>query len=160
MSTNEALPEPADAETRILALLTYRRGFAHPGASLAIGDRRGQGAVSVCHHDPKDHGPPAVELPIACTLPGDGAARVRRWQGLAARGCAVARLSGHVLEVRYSLQPGVRGELEELAAAERLCCSFVTWTVSQDGDHVMLRVAADPERPDDVADIASLFGAT
>jgi hypothetical protein len=49
--------------------------------------------------------------------------------------------------------------LRELVAAERECCSFVTWTVSQEQDQVILRVAADPERPDDVVGIASLFGA-
>jgi len=102
-----------------------------------------------------------ADLPIACTLvPGESAERLRRWQALAARGHPVARLSGHLLEVRYSLEPGVRSELQELAAAERQCCSFVTWTVSQEQDHAILRVAADPQRPDDVAGIASLFGAT
>jgi hypothetical protein len=54
----------------------------------------------------------------------------------------------------------VLSELRALASAEAECCSFVTWTVSQEHDDVILRVAADPERPDDVAGIASLFGAT
>jgi len=99
-------------------------------------------------------------LPIACTLvPGEGAERLRRWQALAERGRPVAQLNQHLLEVRYRLEPDVRSELQELAAAERECCSFVTWTVSQDQDHVILCVAADPERPEAVAGIASLFGA-
>jgi hypothetical protein len=114
-----------------------------------------------CNHDRVD-GPGQSEtlLPIACTLaPGEGAARMRRWQALAERGRASAQLNGHVLEVRYLPAPGVQLELGELAAAERECCSFVTWTVSEEQDHVVLRVAADPERPEDVAGIASLFGA-
>jgi hypothetical protein len=102
-----------------------------------------------------------TDLPVACTLvPGEGAERLHRWQALAARGRPVAQLSGHVLEVRYSLEPDVQSELQELAAAERQCCSFVTWTVSQRQDHVSLHVAADPERPDDIVAIASLFDAT
>jgi hypothetical protein len=100
-------------------------------------------------------------LPIACTLaPGDGAERMRRWQALAERARPIAHLSGHLLEVRYPPGPDVDSELRELAAAERECCSFVTWTVSREQDHVLLRVAADPERPDDVVGIASLFAAT
>jgi hypothetical protein len=100
-------------------------------------------------------------LPIACTLvPGEGAERLRRWRALSERGRPIARLSGHLLEVRYAPEPDVRSELRELAAAERECCSFVTWTVSEEQDHVVLRVAADPERAEDVAGIASLFGAT
>jgi hypothetical protein len=50
-------------------------------------------------------------------------------------------------------------ELEALAAAERQCCSFVAWTVSRDDDSVVLNVAADPGRPDDIAAIAALFQA-
>lgn len=58
------------------------------------------------------------------------------------------------------LEPGLRSELLELTTAKRECCSFVTWTVRQEQEHVILRVAADPERPEDVAGIASLFAAT
>lgn len=50
------------------------------------------------------------------------------------------------------------GLADALAAAERQC-SFVAWDVSQDEDHVVLHVTADPARPDDVAPIAALFGA-
>jgi hypothetical protein len=84
---------------------------------------------------------------------------MRRWQALAERGRPTAQLSGHVLEVRYRQEAGVRTELRELADAERECCSFVTWTVSEEQDHVILRVTGDPERPEEVAGIASLFGA-
>jgi hypothetical protein len=106
-------------------------------------------------------GQTGTALPIACALaPGEGAERLRRWQALAARGRAVAELNGHLLEVRYSLDPAGGRELRELAAAERLCCAFVTWTVSQEQNHLVLRVAADPERPEEVAGIASMFGAT
>lgn len=98
-------------------------------------------------------------LPLACTLgPDDGPARMRRWQALAEKGHPSARRGGHRLEVRYQAQPGVRDELEALAAAERDCCSFVAWEVTQDGPEAVLRVTAEPSAPGDVAPIAALFG--
>ena len=64
-----------------------------------------------------------------------------------------------MLEVRYEPKLGVWEELDALVAAERQCCSFVAWEVSQDEDHAVLRVSTDPRAPDDVASIAALFGA-
>lgn len=101
-----------------------------------------------------------TELPLACTLgPDDGSARLRRWQHLADTANPSSRRDGHQLEVHYQPGPGVREELEALAAAEAQCCSFVAWSVTQDGDHPILRVTAEPDTPDDVAPIAALFGA-
>jgi MerR family copper efflux transcriptional regulator len=103
----------------------------------------------------------AAELPVACTLgPDDGAARMDRWQRLADTATPSARRAEHQLEVRYQPGPGVREELQALAAAEAKCCSFVAWAVTQDGDHPVLHVTADPQTPDDVAPIAALFGVT
>lgn len=99
----------------------------------------------------------ASGLPLACTLSiGGGAARMRRWEALAVKGRPSAARSGHVLVVRYRPEPGIREELEALAAAERGCCSFVAWDVSQDQNHVILRVVADPDTPEDIASIAAL----
>jgi hypothetical protein len=100
-------------------------------------------------------------LPVACTLgAGDGAHRMQRWEALSLKGRPSARRCGHQLVVAYRAEPGVREELEALVAAERQCCSFVAWDVSQKADRVVLRVAADPGRPDDVAGIAALFAAS
>jgi hypothetical protein len=93
-----------------------------------------------------------AELPLACTLgPDDAAARSRRWQLLAETSPPRAQLSGHRLEVRWRLRAGVKDELEALAAAERRCCSFVSWSVSPDGADMVLYVTADKNRPGDVA---------
>lgn len=101
-----------------------------------------------------------AEMPLACTLSAqDGPARMRRWQALADKARPSVRRSGHRLEVRYRSEPGVREELEALVAAERECCSFVAWTVSQVGRDPVLLVTTDPSRPDDVAPIAAMFGA-
>jgi hypothetical protein len=104
--------------------------------------------------------PEPAELPVACTLgDDDGAQRMHRWEALSAKGRPSARRSGQQLVVAYRPEPGVREELEALAAAERQCCSFVAWAVSQEVDRVVLHVTADPGSPDDVAAIAALFGA-
>jgi hypothetical protein len=100
------------------------------------------------------------ELPIACTLgPDDGPARLRRWRAVAEHGQPEASRDGRTLEVRYRSVAGIAPELADLAAAEQQCCSFVTWTVTQEPDQVVLRVVADEDTPDDVAPIAVLFGA-
>jgi hypothetical protein len=84
---------------------------------------------------------------------------MRRWQALAERGRASARRSGPRLEVRYQPEPGVREELEALVAAERQCCGFVAWEVSEDGGDPVLQVTAAPTAPEDLAPVAALFGA-
>jgi hypothetical protein len=105
--------------------------------------------------------PKVTGVSVACTLgPDDGAVRMRRWEALSEKGHPSARRRGHRLEVRYQPKLGLREELEALAAAERQCCSFVAWSVSQDQDYVVLSVAADPSAPDDVAPIAALFEQT
>ncbi len=87
-----------------------------------------------------------VELPVACTLgPDDRSARMRRWQRLSDVAVPVARRAGPLLEVRYQAGHGVRDELEALAEAEQECCSFVAWTVIDDGGHPVLRVEATPK---------------
>jgi hypothetical protein len=99
-------------------------------------------------------------LPIACSLgPGDGAERMRRWRVLVDAPNPIASRDGRILEVRFRPGAGVLDELVALADAEQECCSFVTWTVTDDDGAPLLRVLAIPESPDDVAPIASLFGA-
>jgi len=94
----------------------------------------------------------------ACTLGADdGRARVLRWQRLAAVTGPVSRRIGPVLEVRYPLDAGE--ELESLVTAERQCCQFVEWDIIRRSDTFVLRIAADPERPDDIEPFAALFGA-
>jgi len=102
----------------------------------------------------------AVELPLACTLgPDDGAARLRRWRALAARFPPHAVRAPGRLELRWRLDPEAARELHALAGAERECCAFASWTVIRDGADTILRVTADPERPDDLAAVEHLFDA-
>jgi hypothetical protein len=104
--------------------------------------------------------PEVVHLAVACKLgPEDDAVRMQRWEALSAKGRVSARRRRHLLEVRYQAEPGLREELQALAAAERQCCSFADWKVTQEKDHVVLQVRADPGRPDDIAVFAALFRA-
>jgi len=101
-----------------------------------------------------------VALPVACTLgPSDGQQRMLRWRQLADHATPTARRTGRVLEVRFQDTPGVRAELEALAAAEQQCCSFVTWTVTTEADQPVLHVTAPTNRPTDIEPIAIAFGA-
>ncbi|HEY1989379.1 MAG TPA: hypothetical protein VGG43_07950 [Acidimicrobiales bacterium] len=94
----------------------------------------------------------------ACTLEADdGRARMRRWRALAETAGPVARRIGSVVEVSYPLDAGE--ELESLVTAERQCCQFVEWDIIRRGEALVLRIAADPERPDDIEAFADLFGA-
>jgi hypothetical protein len=101
-----------------------------------------------------------AKLPVACTLgAADAAARLRRWQLVSEKSPPTMRRSANTLEVSWRLAPGVKSELEELAAAERDCCSFLGWELSSDDGVVVLRITADPDSPDDLAALCALFAA-
>jgi hypothetical protein len=75
---------------------------------------------------------PRGVLPIACTLgPADGAQRIDAWRRLG-KDFGLGR-EGEVGEItiRFSDAPGVKRELERLVAAERICCPFLSWTVTR-----------------------------
>jgi hypothetical protein len=98
-------------------------------------------------------------LPLACTLgPDDGLARVVRWRALRESAAPVTRLLDGQLEVHYRSAPGVQEELQDLAAAEQVCCSFVTWVVSNDHGQPVLRVISPADSPEALGPIAGMFG--
>ena len=102
----------------------------------------------------------AAELPIACTLDaGDAAARFQQWRALSQRFPSRARRSGHQLEISWQLDGRAANELEALAAAERECCAFVTWSVSRRDPYSVLTITADSGRPEDLDAITALFAA-
>lgn len=100
------------------------------------------------------------ELPVACTLDASaGPSRLERWKALHQVANPVTQLSLGELEVCYPPGPGVLAELHDLVAAERVCCAFVSWTVSQQEGHTVLRVTAKPGSPQDIEPIAVMFAA-
>ena len=104
--------------------------------------------------------PKVAGIPVACTLsPHDGGTRMRRWKALSEESHPTVRRQRHLLEVRYEAKFGLRQELEALADEERLCCSFMTWTVGQDGDPHRPTRPSRPGRSRRRRPIATLFGA-
>jgi hypothetical protein len=101
-----------------------------------------------------EHEPP----PVACSLgQADLAGRADRWRALVGR--ALARVSptprGQLLV--FGAVPGVADELEALAALERDCCAFATWSVRADGSEITLEISGDGDEA--VTAIQSMFAA-
>ena len=98
---------------------------------------------------------------MACTLgASDGPGRFRRWQRLHQLAAPTYQLTNGELEVRYQAGPEVLAELEALVAAERVCCAFVSWAVTEDGGQPVLRLTAPAGSPQDIEPIAAMFAAT
>ncbi len=100
-------------------------------------------------------------LPLACTLDADdGATRLQRWRALAEKSPPRVQRSGHELTIRWRLDADGTSELKALAASERECCSFVTWSVSRQDPDTLLTIAADRDRPEELDAIMALFAAS
>jgi hypothetical protein len=100
-------------------------------------------------------------LPLACALDADdGATRLERWRLLGEKSPPRVQRSGHELTIRWRLDAEGTSELEALAASERECCSFVTWSVSRQDPDTLLTIAADPGRPEGLDAIVALFVAS
>jgi len=80
---------------------------------------------------------------VACTLnQTELAARAERWQALADRAAGRASRTKTGLRLTFRADQGVAGELAELAAAERDCCAFASWSVQDAGDELVMDVSA------------------
>ena len=74
-----------------------------------------------------------------CTLtPDDLATRGARWRALGPADAADLPNG-----LRLTFASSATGELHELAALERVCCSFASWDVVPDGDVTYLDVTAE-----------------
>ncbi len=141
------------------ALVRSRRRIGRPRSGPTTGLRwpRSCGTLACVDTAPETVEP--APLPVACTLSaGDGRERLRRWQRLEEMAAPVASLQAGRLSVRYQPLAGVAEELAELAAAEQICCPFVSWEVTVTEGQLMLRVTAPADTPEAVAPIAALFG--
>jgi MerR family copper efflux transcriptional regulator len=94
---------------------------------------------------------------LACSLAAPAAAeRAQRWRSL---------LDGDLLDAGpieggrrlvFRSGPGIAAELDELVAAERECCPFLTLTVARSDERLVLGVVAPPEA---VEIVATMFAA-
>lgn len=87
-----------------------------------------------------------AQAAVACTLSKqDLKQRAGRWLALAGRAGRQVSRTDRGLRLTFSAGPGVAAELDELAALERDCCAFASWSVSSAGDRLVLDVSADGE---------------
>ncbi len=94
-------------------------------------------------------------MDIVCTLgTTDLAAQAGRWQRLIAAAAVAREETPAGVRLRFRADAGVAEELEALAATERGCCAWATWTVTTDRDGVVLDVRSSGEG---VAVLRSMF---
>jgi hypothetical protein len=94
---------------------------------------------------------------VACSLSAnDLGARAARWQALAERADLTVAHTRRGLRLTFTPGPGVAGELEALAALERDCCAFATWSLREAGDRLTLEVSAVTS--DGIAAVRAMFG--
>jgi hypothetical protein len=96
--------------------------------------------------------------PVACSLgQSDLAERAGRWSELAGRALAQVSQTERGLRLIFGAAPGVADELQALAAAERECCAFATWSVRAADGELVLEVSGDS--PEAVIAVQGMFAA-
>jgi hypothetical protein len=94
-------------------------------------------------------------MDITCTLTTTGrTAQRERWLRLIAASGAGREQTPAGLRLRFRPAAGVAAELEALAAVERGCCAWASWTVSASAAEVLLDVASSG---DGVATLHGMF---
>jgi hypothetical protein len=122
-----------------------QRQVSQTKAVAGVGRTRDPGFAVWDDLEMSDELPQPGELPIACTLEVvDGAARMARWRALSGARVDVRHEPDQVVVV-YEPRSGVHEELEALVAAERECCAFAEWEVTQGPKSVVLRIRADAQ---------------
>ena len=85
-------------------------------------------------------------MTVFCTLTdGDRGTRHERWRRIGADGVGGIVETGTGLRLVFRSSPHVAQELHGLAELERECCAFATWTVHDEGAHLVLDVDAEGE---------------
>ena len=94
-------------------------------------------------------------MDIACTLTTrDLAVQRERWLRLIRASGTSRAQTPNGLRLGFRADPGVAEELERLAAVERECCAWASWSVVVAGDRVELDVTSTG---DGVAALHSMF---
>lgn len=83
---------------------------------------------------------PPASTPIVCdmtTAPDTAQQRLDEYQELFARALVGREKTGQGIRFRFRAEPGVRAQVEDLAAREKACCAFFAFEVSLEGDEVV-----------------------
>ncbi len=84
--------------------------------------------------------------PIACTLTGtDLKTQRERWIRVCDKAGTDRIETEDGVRVVFANRPGVADELRALVAVENECCSWARWTVSLEGDAVLMDAGARGE---------------
>lgn len=101
-----------------------------------------------------------TEIPIACTL--DAAQMKVRGEDIRALGrdglLAVER-GERTVTLRFRSEPGIRGRVESIVAAESKCCSFLGFTLSCEGRATTVTIVAPKGGEPVMHELADLFAA-
>jgi hypothetical protein len=101
-----------------------------------------------------NHLPPAPA--VACSLSqADLAGRSARWRELARSALQQASRTPRGQRLTFSANQEAADELEELAALERQCCPFATWSVHSADGHLILDISATG--PEGVGAVHAMF---
>jgi hypothetical protein len=96
--------------------------------------------------------------PIACSLAaGDLQRRLATIAGIGADGLTDRRLEDGRHVLRFRADDATRRRLDEIVAAEADCCSFLDLAVVEDGDELILTIAAPREAQPVADDLALAF---
>jgi hypothetical protein len=80
-------------------------------------------------------------IPVACTLDGDDLRqRAGEWTALIATHARSRREVDDGVEIRFDT--AAAGEVERLAAGERACCGWATWSVAHAEGAAVLRATS------------------
>ena len=84
-----------------------------------------------------------AEIPLACTLGGDGqATRLAEWSELLSHATGQTDAYGGA-DITFPADPDLAGRLAALAAREKECCSFFAFTLDMTAaESITLRVRA------------------
>jgi len=98
-----------------------------------------------------------TELPVACCLSaGELEQREREISALFADALTGAAPADRRLELRFSGGPEILRRVEALAAAERRCCAFLTFTVTGGENAPALAIEAPPGAEETLAGFATV----
>lgn len=98
-------------------------------------------------------------LPIACSLEADDLRqRLVKIAALGERSLYGRNAEGDSRVVRFRRDPETRRELSTIVAAEARCCGFLDLDLSDDGDALVLRIAAAEDGASVADELALAFG--
>lgn len=82
---------------------------------------------------------PSPAAPVACDMtgaPDTGAERFREYQRIFSQALIGRERTASGFRFRFRAQPGIEAWVRDLAAREKACCAFLSFTVTAPGDEV------------------------